>query len=246
MMNPHVLDDLELYVLGALPEPDAARVGEHLRTCAECRTSAAGLAEVVSALPETVLPREPRAGLRDRILSDARATLPARPVSSRPFWAPARLRSSGLVFGALAAAVLLLSAISFNEYRQLQVTQAEKENYQKVSSTGRSWYMKGGGDWKGSGGTLVAAQDGSAYVLFHDLQPVPENARYAVWLITPSGRWVRGVDFQPDGSKLQTVPIAADASAFDRCLVTLEVPDGPKPRGPVVMQYPMPPAPQEK
>ncbi len=72
-MTEHVLDDLEAYALGALDDASAGLVAAHLAACPSCRAEAASLADVVGALPDSVLLREPRPALRERVLAAARA-----------------------------------------------------------------------------------------------------------------------------------------------------------------------------
>ena len=50
----HVTDDLELYALGALAEPDRARVAAHLAQCPACHEQSRLLEEVAIALPGTL------------------------------------------------------------------------------------------------------------------------------------------------------------------------------------------------
>src|SRR5687768_18549618 len=87
----HVLDDLELYVLGVLPPATRAEVELHLGECSECRSEAAALTDVIAAIHETLPDREPAPRLRGRILASAapaRAVSPAARRRSRA-WLPA-------------------------------------------------------------------------------------------------------------------------------------------------------------
>ncbi|MBM4421282.1 MAG: anti-sigma factor, partial [Chloroflexi bacterium] len=177
--------------------------------------------------------------LRRRILASAGRERPAR----APLWPVLRrVRSTGFVLAALGAAVVLLSVTSLGEYRALQTAHEEKAKLQEVATADRSWYMSAAGaEWTGSGGTLVARQDGSARVLFHDLKPVGEGAQYALWLVSAEGRWTRGATFKPDGQKLQTVEVTANVgagAAIARCLVTVDEGTNARPPAqPVVMQW---------
>jgi anti-sigma-K factor RskA len=77
------LDHAAPYALGALDESDRASFEEHLTTCDLCAKEVRELRDVAGLLAMAAPPVRPPAGLRDRILSDARAV---RPVSaaSRP------------------------------------------------------------------------------------------------------------------------------------------------------------------
>ncbi|HEV2250157.1 MAG TPA: anti-sigma factor, partial [Candidatus Limnocylindria bacterium] len=159
-MTEHVTDDLELYAVGALRPGEADRVTAHLALCPACREELAGIATVVSALPDMVLLREPPPGLKERILAAAAADLPARAAVRRETAWTLRPTRRWLPVAALAAAVLLLVALDLNSLRELRAAEAERASYaltlEKVSHGGRSWYMVGLDQWQGSGGTLLA------------------------------------------------------------------------------------------
>lgn len=90
-------DRLEAYVLGALPDHEAAAVTEHLARCAACRATAEAFVEVAAGLAESVPTRAPRPALRERILAAAHAERRGRLASGiaaalrRPALALARL-----------------------------------------------------------------------------------------------------------------------------------------------------------
>lgn len=69
---------LGAYALEALPEDEARRVEEHLRTCPEQRVAAAELRQTGALLPLTVEEADPTPGLRARIIEAVKATPPGR------------------------------------------------------------------------------------------------------------------------------------------------------------------------
>ena len=155
-MNDHVADEIEAYALGALDRADAERVAQHLVTCESCRADAAGLAEVVDALPDTVALREPRPALRERVLAAGRADVtPSRERRTRSF---GRVRAWPVLVAGLASAVIVLSAVDLRSYQQLRTASAERDAYAIVAESlregARVWYMAGKDDFAGSGGTL--------------------------------------------------------------------------------------------
>ena len=236
----HVLDDLELYVLGVLPPAARAEVDSHLFACADCRAEAAALGDVLSAIHESLPEREPSLGLRDRILTSAR---PARP-SPIAWLRPSR---SWLPTAALAAAAITLAVMSVGVGRQMETLRAERDaslrGLERVSHGGRSWYMSGVDRWKGSGGMLFVPQSSPAYVVFHDLPAVPLGSNYTIWLVDAEGRWIRGASFAPSESGVRMVDVGVPVDGFDRCAVTLETQTQGKRAGPIVMQsrfYPQP------
>jgi hypothetical protein len=244
-MIEHVQDELEAYALGALDHASAERVASHLAVCQSCRTEAASLAEVVAALPDSVALREPRAGLRERVLAAARAGMRTAEPAGRG-WSlgaptPGRVRVWPMVMAGLASIVIVLGAADLAAYRQLTALTAERDSYSLVVQSfregGRVWYMAGRDDFAGSGGTLVdpRAQGKQPFVLFHDLPPIPAGKVLTVWLVSPDSTWARAATFVPDGRDVQAVPISTEVAGFDRCAVTLD--DSPWGRhGTVVME----------
>lgn len=234
----HVLDDLELHALGALPPDVSGRVARHLGVCASCREANTDLAEVVALLPDAVPLREPSAGLKARILEAARAERAPRPFDL-PLWL-SRWRPD-LRIAAMAAAIAVLVAVDAGQAMQLRALQAERDEYTSLASAfahgGRTWYMAGVGEWRGSGGNLVQPATGDpAFVVFHGLRDLPSGQTYALWLITPDGKWVRGSSFRSDGSGIQTVRVGLDIAGYDRCAVTVETGDSGTREGSLVMR----------
>jgi anti-sigma factor ChrR (cupin superfamily) len=232
----HVVDDLELYATGALPADLSAGVASHLEQCTECRAAAAEIAEIVALLADAVPPREPPAGLRERIRTAAAAEV-ARP-PRRSFLDALRARSTRAAMPAAIGLVLLLGASTAARVQESQAQLARyEEQLERVSRADRSWYMAGVDPWTGMGGTLVVQTDARRpFVLFHDLRPLPEGQMYAIWLIEPDGGWTRGTSFRSDGSEYQLVDVGRELAGFEQCAVTVEASQTGKRQGPIVMQ----------
>jgi hypothetical protein len=232
----HVLDDLELYAVEALPPERTAQVAAHLRGCASCRAASDEIAEVVASLADAVPPRDPPADLKERILARAAGDVRRqRPVVRLP-----RIRIDPRIL-ALAAAIVLLLGIDANQTLRLQEVEADRAEYQRIAALfaggGRTWYMAGVDDWKGMGGNLMQPASGqAAFVVFHDLKPLPGGQVYALWLIAPDGRWVRGTSFRPDGRDTQMVEVGQELAGFEQCAVTVETSPSGRRQGPLVMQ----------
>jgi len=229
----HVLEELEVYAVGALLPAQADAVARHLAECAACRAAAAEVAEVVALLAEAAPLREPPARLRARILAAAQADVPRRGLR----W-PLGFR--GLRLAALAAAVVLLLGADVNAALRLRDAEAARDGYvaalDAVSRGGRWWYMAGVDEWAGAGGNMIApARGGPAFVLFHDLRALPPGQVYVLWLITADGGWSRGTSFRPDEA-VEVVPVGLDIAGFERCAVTVETSATGKRQGPIVMQ----------
>src|SRR5207247_1478378 len=77
-------DLLGAYALEALPEEEARRVEEHLRSCAEHRAAAAELRRTSALLPLTVEEGDPSPEVRARIIEAVKATPAPRESVGRP------------------------------------------------------------------------------------------------------------------------------------------------------------------
>jgi len=226
-MTEHVLDDLEAYALGALDDASAGLVAAHLAACPSCRAEAASLADVVGALPDSVVLREPRPALRERVLAAAHAGTRGSEPASRG-WSFGRVRVWPVVMASLASVVIVLTAADLSAYRQLSALTSEREGYSEVVQSlrqgARVWYMAGKDDFSGSGGTLFdpRAEGKQPFVLFHDLPQIAAGKVLTVWLVSPEGTWARAATFVPDGRDVQAVPISTEVAGFDRCAVTLD------------------------
>jgi anti-sigma factor RsiW len=240
----HVLDDLELHAVGALPAERASAVALHIESCASCRAAAEDIAEVVALLADAVPPREPPADLRDRVLAAARADVDRAPRPSILGWLRPRIGTL-----AMAAVIALLVGVDASQTVQLKDTQDDYARYaadlRRASRADRSWYMAGVEQWAGMGGSLVVpSTDRRPFVLFHDLRMLPADQLYAVWLIAPDGRWVRGTSFRPDGQEFQLIEVGMTLSGYEHCAVTVEASASGKRQGPVVMRSRIEPAAQ--
>lgn len=237
----HVVDDLELYALDALPEPERARVAAHLADCPACREQARLLEEVAIELPDTLPQIDVPVRLRARILDTARADLAAPRVRRGNAWTtwltPTRFAIAGLT-----AAVLVLGTVDVALMRERDKVAAQRDQYADValrtSHGGRNWYMAGVDQWAGSGGTLYAPAkpDASAFVVFHDLKPIDAGTVYALWLIDGDGHWYRAANFTPTGEPAQAVVLDEAVTGYTQCALTVETQREGKRAGPVVMQ----------
>ena len=73
-------DDVGAYLLGALPDDEAARLRAHLETCHVCRDELEQLRPAVDALPRSVAQFEPPPSLKAALMEtvEAEARRPAR------------------------------------------------------------------------------------------------------------------------------------------------------------------------
>ncbi len=239
LTHEEVRELLDGYALRALVDPERRAAERHLAECAACRDEARELERVVDAIPESLGERAPSAALRERLLATARADLGIAPARRR-FALPA-LRPAWVLSGALALISAASVAMAFQNEQRLEAMQAERDRYEAIAQAigqGRgAWYMAGTEAFKGSGGWLVdAKQEGAAFVLFHDLRPLSGDGRYAIWMISSQGKWVRATNFTPSGEPLQRVNLPVNVSQYAQCVVTVEVAESGAHAGPLAMQ----------
>lgn len=164
-------DSLSAWLLGALPEDEAAGFKRHLDECALCREDAASLQVAVDALPASPEPRTPPPALKARIMDvveseAAPAPAPAAPRQREPrSWRSWLTPRPALAWG-LAALLLVVGAGA-----GLLGSQALRGGTETISAE-----VTGGGratlEVDGDRGRLVASK-----------LPAPPSGRvYQVWL----------------------------------------------------------------
>jgi Anti-sigma-K factor rskA/Putative zinc-finger len=161
-------DSLGAWLLGALPEDEAAGFKRHLDECAVCREDAVGLQVAVDALPASAAPHSPPAALKGRIMAvvegEAELLQAAGPESDRPH----RRRSwfGGLSWRPALALGLAALAIGFVGSQALQSGGPEKITAQ-VQSGGQA---------------TLEVQDGQGRLVASHLPDPPNGRVYQVWL----------------------------------------------------------------
>ena len=165
-------DSLGAWLLGALPEDEAAGFKRHLEASAVCREDAASLQVAADALPASAEPRIAPPALKARIMAvvegEAELLQAAGPESDRP--RPRRRRSwlGGLSWRPALALGLAALAIGFLGSQALQSGGPEKITAQ-VQSGGRA---------------TLEVQDGQGRLVASHLPDPPNGRVYQVWLDT--------------------------------------------------------------
>jgi anti-sigma-K factor RskA len=215
-------DSLGAWLLGALPEDEAAGFKRHLDECAVCREDAAALQAAVDALPASAEPHAPPPALKQRVMavveSEAALLRAAGPASDRP---EPRRRSwfRGLGWRPALALGLAALAIGFLGAQALQsgtrTITAQLEN---------------------GGSASLEVEDGQGRLVATRLPDPPSGRVYQVWL-DKGGKAPEptNVLFTPsrDGSASADVP---SLDGVKRVMVTDEPPGGsPSPTGKVLL-----------
>ncbi|HEV7461872.1 MAG TPA: anti-sigma factor [Solirubrobacteraceae bacterium] len=223
---------LGAYVLGALPDDEAARVQAHLGECERCQEDLAALRLAVDALPRAAPPVQAPPALKERVMSVVRAEAEllqaAGEGADRAPAPPPRRRGLGALlarpaFAAAAAAGLAIAAIvgfviggGADNGGSTRTVQA------RVLSVA------------GAGPTTSAAlrvQDHRATLMVRDMPEPPARKVYEVWVKHGAGAPVpAGTTFVVRSGD---IPIAHTVKPGDQVLVTAEPGGGsPAPTSP--------------
>jgi anti-sigma factor RsiW len=165
------------YALDALDEWDEREYEEHLARCPHCREELASLAEAATGLAYAVESPPPSAGLRDRMLRQARAERP-NVVPLRPAW-----RSwPAAIAAAAACAAIGLGIWAATLSSSLDRERSARDRQARVLSilgdpAARRVALNG------ARGTLVVSRSGTAALFVAHLRPAPPGKTYEAWVI---------------------------------------------------------------
>ena len=165
------------YALDALDEHDEREYEEHLARCPHCRAELASLTEAATSLAYGVESPPPPAGLRDRILDQARAERP-NVVPLRPAW---RTWPAAVAAVAAAAAIGLgiwASSLS-NSLDRARSARDQQERILSIVSDPAARHFS----LSGAHGTLVVSRTGAAALLISNLGHAPRGKTYETWVI---------------------------------------------------------------
>jgi anti-sigma-K factor RskA len=169
-------DDAAAWVLGALPEEEAATFAAHLEGCAACRAEVDHLRAAADALPASVPAVPPPPELKDRIMAvvaaEAEVLRAAGPAADRPAPAPRRRRwlpslrpatvgfAVALLVAGLAAGLGLSRLAGGDDARVVRA---------QVSAPGAQ--------------ATLRVEDGDGRLEVRGLPAPPEGRIYQVWLL---------------------------------------------------------------
>jgi anti-sigma-K factor RskA len=232
---------LGAYALDALPEGDASRLREHLRSCRKHDTALAELRSTASRLAATADAVAPPAALRARVL-DAVARTPqdaaavpvatrlpsARPVQRReregaatvvPF--PRRVQWAW----AAVAAVLVAAVVGVGAWNVV-LQRGSGDNVGALATRATSISTLKASGATGGGVVIYYAHDKKAVVVTEGVAQLDTSRQaYQMWAITDGHATSLGLMPSPvNGSTLAVVPF--DASKEQQIAVSIEPPGG--------------------
>ncbi len=254
-------EDLTLYAMQALPAEETAAVRSHLETCAPCRAEVAAVSGDMAAMAMSVIPQTIPQGARqrflDRISADAavrqpKADRPVVPIATRR---PARGPAVWIPWAAIAALIILalflgerintLNRALQSESAVAAAHAAANQHAQEVlnvltaPTAQRALLISNKAKPVPNGRAVYLASTGGLIFQASNLDPIPANKTYELWVIPASGKApIAAGTFRPDAAGsaslvLPPLPRGVPAKAFG---VTVERAEGSKtPTAPIIL-----------
>lgn len=183
-MDAEAHELIAAFAIDALDEADRARAKELLATSAEARAQLRAFSEVSAALAVATVGPPPPAGLRERILSEARAEGQVVVPFERP---GAGRRNVTRMLGAVAAVAAVvavgLGVWGLDVAGELDDTRAALDRAQAVTTVLGDPSAQTVSLAAGSG-KLVVGSDGAAVLVVDGLDEAPAGKTYQVWIVT--------------------------------------------------------------
>ena len=205
------------YALDALDSEERRTYEAHLPDCVRCQDELTSFWETADALAIAASGPEPSAGLRGRILADARA----EPQVVVPF-EPRRRRTVPVL--SAVAAVAAVAALGVGLWASqvagdLDDARAALERERQTAavladSTARTVPLEAGE------GRLVVGQDGRAVLVLNGLDPAPPGKTYEMWIFEGDEMLPSGLFAGEDGVDIERVD--GTVTPGDVVAVTLE------------------------
>ena len=243
-------EDLALFAMQALPEGECAPVRAHLAECAECRAELAELHGDLALVAMSVDQQRVPAGARDRFLkriaADTTQAVPGKPAQKSTVVSidtprPARRVAAGIPWVAIAAMILITTALewrnrSLNQLIQAQWSDLARQSAENArareilellnSSTAQRVVLTAPmppKPWPTARAIYLPAR-GALMLQASNLDPIPRGKTYELWVIPAKGAPIPAGLFRPDATGSATVvlpemPKGVPAKAFG---VTIE------------------------
>jgi anti-sigma-K factor RskA len=217
--------------LGAVDADEAMAAREHLETCAEPHAELRSMLGADAVLAAGVEPIQPSAALRDRLM-DSVARMPRGAPAAE---AVAVREPSGEVRRgwldwlspqlarplALAAVVAVIAVGAWGVSLSSQLGQRDRALRQVADAiAGGEVAFRVEGD-AGRGYVVDTPGSGSSFVVA-DLDPLPADRLYELWLIGPDGAPVDVGTFRPGDDAVAVVSVEQDLTGFETFAVTVE------------------------
>lgn len=194
-MSDAIHEHASAFALDALDDLERVAFERHLATCSECQDEVARLHELSTQLAWAVAETPPPA-LREQVLAQVAATPQASAVTTRS----PRTRWYMLVAAAVAALALLGWGL-FNPGRLIEAVLNDPDSViVPVAST------DAGEGIFASARLVFSPERELAVLVVEDMEPVPADRTYELWLIDEAGAVAAGL-FRPGADGSVRVPV---------------------------------------
>jgi anti-sigma-K factor RskA len=179
-MEPTAVHELTAaYALDALDEHEEREYEAHLRGCPQCREDLVSLRETAATLAYAVPSAAPPAGLRERVLQQARQQR-ANVVPLRPRVSPRLLGGLAAVAASVAVGLGIWAASLSRSLDDKQDALSRQSQLVGILSDPGAQRVS----LSGANGRLVISSTRNAALVLSQLRPAPEDKTYVVWVIT--------------------------------------------------------------
>ncbi len=205
------------YALDALDPEERDAYEAHLPQCERCQDELAAFSEVAGALAVAATGPAPPPGLRERILSDARAE-PVNVVPLEPRHRTTPVLAAVSAIAAAAAVALGLYALSLDaRLGDTRTALSQQEKVTAVLSDPDARTV----DLDSGDGRVVVAPGGDAVLVLNGMGTLPEGKTYQAWVIGGDGKPLPAGTFEPDEGTA-VVAVAEAVPAQGVVAVTVE------------------------
>ncbi|GAC1538018.1 MAG: anti-sigma factor [Herpetosiphon sp.] len=210
-----VIEQIDVYALGALEPAEAAVVADHIAVCPQCAAAYEASQRVINVLLWAPEEHQPPADLLERIKSRIQEPVheqpPVVPLRRRRWWgnvaAPAggsawiRSRLMTGIAGAVLVVALVISTVRYE--RHIGVLQHELQQQKEVVDVlrlpgTRLIALQAAENGTGTAEMVVDGQGTHAFLLTSDLPTLSMQQTYEFWLIGAQGAERAGL-FRVDG-----------------------------------------------
>ena len=237
MRDEHVDELIDLYALGALEPHEQAAVDEHLDECLRCREQLEEAKRLVLLLAYTPDQHEPPPQLRGRVMRRVQHLQRVERAPSDSWWkrlfsggitAPRLSPGLALAFSALLLAVGLWAVQLQRQVSSLHAELAHQQALIEVLTQPNTQLVTFAPETGVDGQVrlLVSPEGTSAYLVSRQLQPLPPDRTYQLWLIA-NDQPVSAGTFDVDQQGIALLRVQADRplAEYDLAGITIE-PEG--------------------
>jgi anti-sigma-K factor RskA len=239
--DAHLITSSELeelaaaFVLESLEIDESKEYRDHLGACEVCRGLLGEFQTVIDVLPIGLEVAPVSDGLKNRILSDARADIESEitepliesqipePKSSWRNWlTPRAMAFSSSVAVVVAVLVIWNISLQLRLDKQEDIISAQASLVDAIASASSVTQLPGTDAAPRSSGTLILPSSGEDSLLYvRDMPSIPADREFQLWSITDSGAASVGT-FQPLPEADWAVVFAFDFSSTDAVGVSIE------------------------